>query len=119
MVNRTCGVREAGKSVSTAGRIWVRRRGKRREEEEERRGRRRRRKGKERTRRSGSGVELETTVSGNLGVMDHDDDFRPDLEAIGVLRVEYAWEEDARPLTVVQGTRLGCSLQSFQRRQTS
>ena len=69
--------------------LWIRRRIKRRKEEEE--GRRRkyeRVKSKERTRRSGSGVKLETTVSENLGVMDRDDDFRPDLEAMGVLRVE-------------------------------
>ena len=41
------------------------------------------RKSKERTRRSGTGVELETTASENVGVMDHDADFRPDFEAIG------------------------------------
>ena len=43
---------------------------------------------KERTRRSGSGVELETTASVNFGVMDYDADFRPDLDAMGMLRVE-------------------------------
>lgn len=46
------------------------------------------RKSKERTRRSGRGVELETTGSENLGVMEHDAEFRPDLEAMGMLRVE-------------------------------
>ena len=46
------------------------------------------RKSKERTRRSGTGVELETTASENVGVMDHDADFRPDFEAMGMLRVE-------------------------------
>jgi len=54
---------------------------------EERR-RREIRKGKERTRRFGSGVELETTVGENVGVMDRDDDFRPDLETMGMFRVE-------------------------------
>ena len=71
------------------GEVWIRRRGKRRKEKEEE-GLRRRgiRKSKERTRRFGSGVELETTVSENFGVMDRDGDFRPDLEAMGMLRVE-------------------------------
>jgi len=67
------------------GERWERRRVERRKEKEERL---RRRKSKERTRRFGSGVELETTESENLGVMDHDDDFRPDFETMGVLRVE-------------------------------
>ena len=89
MVNRTCGAHEAGERVLQLGELWVRGRVKRcKEKEEERLRRRRIRKSKERTRRSGSGVELETTVSGNLGVMDHDADFRPDLEAMGMLRVE-------------------------------
>jgi len=88
MINRTCGKHEAGKRVLQLGERWVRRRVKRRKEKEERLRRRRIRNGKERTRRSGSGVELETTASENLGVMDRGDDFRPDLEAIGVLRVE-------------------------------
>jgi len=55
---------------------------------EERRRRREIRKSKERTRRFGSGVELETTVGENVGVMDRDDDFRPDLETMGMFRVE-------------------------------
>jgi len=68
------------------GELWVRRRAKRGKEKEEERLRRRRiRKSKERTRRSGSEVELETTVSENLGEMEHDADFRPDLEAMGML----------------------------------
>lgn len=46
------------------------------------------RKSKERTRRSRSGVELETTASENFGVMEQDAEFRPDLEAMGMLRVE-------------------------------
>ena len=69
--------------------FWVRRRVKRRREKKRRGTEKWRiRKSKERTRRSGSGVELETTVSENLGVMDRDDDFRPDFEAMGELRVE-------------------------------
>ena len=88
MVNRTCGAHEAGKRVLQLGELWVRRRVKRRKEKEERLRRRRIRKSKERTRRSGTGVELETTASEILGVMDHDADFRPDLEAMGMLRVE-------------------------------
>jgi len=70
------------------GEGWIRGRVKCRKEKEERLRRRGIRKSKERTRRFGSGVELETTVSENFGVMDHDDDFRPDLEAMGMLRVE-------------------------------
>lgn len=70
------------------GEVWIRGRVKCRKEEEERLRRRGIRKSKERTRRSGSGVELETTVSENVGVMDHEDDFRPDLEAMGMLQIE-------------------------------
>jgi len=71
------------------GEVWIRGRGgKGCKEKEERLRRRGILKSKERTRRFGSGVELETTVSENFGVMDHDDDFRPDLEAMGMLRVE-------------------------------
>lgn len=72
------------------GEVWIRGRGRGKgcKEKEERLRRRGILKSKERTRRFGSGVELETTVSENFGVMDHDDDFRPDLEAMGMLRVE-------------------------------
>ena len=89
MVNRTCGAHEAGEGCDrwvnfvSVGESSVA------EKTKKKRWRRMRiRKSKERTRRSGSGVELETTASENLGVMDRDDDFRPDLEAMGVLRVE-------------------------------
>jgi len=88
MVNRTCGAHEAGERVLQLDELWVRRRVKRRKEKEESLRKRRIRKSKEGTRRSGGGVELETTASENFGVMDHDADFRPDVEAMGVLRVE-------------------------------
>ena len=51
------------------------------------------RKSKERTRRSGSGIELEQQRTKRFGVMDHDDDFRLDLDS-GRFR---GWFESNKP----------------------